>query len=140
MTDWARGGPTWSINRFVAREVREQMRDNPLARRARYRWPLRLLRRLFSVRGYRGFLALYLLVDLTAVALEAGWQRLAPAAYPSWASGSGANDLLRDVPGFLIGAQVSLVGVHQFYVWPGAAGRPDSFTRSDIHAGNMGES
>lgn len=111
MTDWARGGPTWSINRFVAREVREQMRENPLARRARYRWPLRLLRSMFSVRGFWGFLALYLLVDLIAVALEAVWQCLAPGAYPAWASGSGANDLLKDVPGFLIGAQVSLVGV-----------------------------
>lgn len=111
MTDWARGGPTWSINRFVAREVCEQMRNNPLARRARYRWPLRLLRRMLSVRSFWGFLALYLLIDVTAVALEVAWQWLAPGVYPSWASGSVANDLLKDVPGFLISAQVSLVGV-----------------------------
>lgn len=111
MTNWARGGPTWSINRFVAREVREQMRENPLARRARYRWPLRLMRRLFSVRAFWGFIALYLLVDLAAVGIEVAWQWLAPGAYPDWASGSGANELLKDVPGFLIGAQVSLVGV-----------------------------
>ena len=111
MTNWARGGPTWSINRFVAREVRGQMRENPLARRARYRWPLRLLRRLFSVRTFWRFIALYLLVDLAAVGIEVAWQWLTPGVYPDWASGPGANELLKDVPGFLIGAQVSLVGV-----------------------------
>ena len=111
MTDWARGGPTWSINRFVAREVREQMRDNPLARRARYRLHLRLLRGLFSVRSCWRFIALYLLVDLAAVSFEAAWHKFVVGIYPAWASGPAANALLKDVPGFLIGAQVSLVGV-----------------------------
>lgn len=111
MTDWTRGGPTWSINRFVVREVREQMRDNPLARRARYRWPLRLLRCLFSVRSFWRFIVLYLFVDLAAVGLETASHRLGIGTNPAWASGSAANNLLREVPGFLIGAQVSLVGV-----------------------------
>jgi len=111
MTDWARGGPTWSINRFAWREVRDQMRDNPLARRARYRWPVRLLRLLISAHSFWRFIALYLVIDLVAVGAEAMSHRLTVATLPKWASGQAAKDLLKDVPGFLIGAQVSLVGV-----------------------------
>ena len=36
MIDWRRGGWTGSLSRWVRREVDEQLRDNPVARRVRY--------------------------------------------------------------------------------------------------------
>jgi hypothetical protein len=85
MIDWRRGGWTGSLNRWVRREVREQLRDNVAARRARYGLAHRAFRRFFSIGR---FVALYLIIDIAIVAAEAltawhvpGWLSLpSPAA------------------------------------------------------------
>jgi len=111
MTDWTRGGLTGSLNRWVAKEVREQLRSNSLARRARYSWPLRAARWAFSAGSFWKFLALYFLVDLLMINVEAFWHGLASASIPTFANSAAASELMKNVPGYLIGAQIGLLSV-----------------------------
>lgn len=111
MTDWGRGGPTGSLNRWVRKEVREQLRSNPLARRARYSLPIRSMRVFFSVGTFWRFLSRYLLLDLAFLNIEGFWQIWAPFTFPSVASGDVAAEALRSIPSYLIGAQVGILSV-----------------------------
>lgn len=111
MTDWGRGGPTGSLNRWVRKEVREQLKSNPLARRARYGWPLRVARWAFSAGTFWRFVALYLLLDLAMINIEGFWHALAPATIPAIANSPAAAELLKSVPSYLIGAQIGLLSV-----------------------------
>lgn len=108
---WGPGGPTDSVNRFVAHEVRRQLAGNPVARRARYPAGHRLLRSLMGA-PFSLFLARYLIVDLAALNVEA-WSRLfAPgAAAMSAARAAQVVDVVKTVPSYLLGAQIGLLGV-----------------------------
>jgi hypothetical protein len=114
--DWKRGGWTGSVNRFVRREVREQLRDNPAARRARYAISYRVLRWFLSARTFGRFIALYLVIDLVFVETEALTAWLLPGWLSNWTipgSGSAAEveTLLQNISSYLISTQVGLIGV-----------------------------
>ena len=113
---WNRGGWTGSLNRWVDREVREQMRDNPAARRARYPLAHRLLRAFFSVGTFGRFVAIYLAIDVSVIVTEAFLAWFAPQWLPAW-SASGfppATDiktLITNVTSYFVTAQVGVLGV-----------------------------
>jgi hypothetical protein len=116
MIDWQRGGWTGSLNRWVRREVREQLSDNRAARRVRYSLVHRALRRFFSIGTFGNFAGLYLLVALAFVAAEALSAWLVPDWLPVWtASGSAPNpdikSLLLNVSSYLVSTQVGMLGV-----------------------------
>lgn len=107
---WGPGGPTDSVNRFVAHELRRQLAGNPVARRARYRAGHRLLRKLMGA-PFGIFLARYLIIDLAVLNVEA-WSRIvAPAAATSAAATAQIVDVVKTVPSYLLGAQIGLLGV-----------------------------
>lgn len=108
---WGPGGPTDSVNRFVAHEVRRQLAGNPVARRARYPADHRLLRSLMRA-PFSLFLARYLIVDLAALNVEA-WSRIVVpgAAAMSAARAAQIVDVVKTVPSYLLGAQIGLLGV-----------------------------
>lgn len=116
MIDWRHGGWTGSLNRWVRREVREQLRENPAAHRVRYGFAHRLLRRLFGFGTFWRFISAYMIINVTVVAAEAISVWLVPDWLPSWsATGqSPATDLkalMLNVSGYLLGAQIGLLGV-----------------------------
>lgn len=108
---WGPGGPTDSVNRFVAHEVRRQLAGNLVARRARYPAGHRLLRRLMGA-SFSIFLARYLIVDLAALNAEA-WSRIvAPGATTTSATRTTQIiDVVKTVPSYLLGAQIGLLGM-----------------------------
>ncbi|WP_066653452.1 MULTISPECIES: hypothetical protein [Sphingomonas] len=108
---WGPGGPTDSVNRFVAHEVRRQLAGNPVARRARYPAGHRLLRSLMGA-PFSLFLARYLIVDLAVLNVEAWSQIVAPdAAVVSTARAAQIVDIVKTVPSYLLGAQIGLLGI-----------------------------
>ena len=116
MIDWRRGGWTGSVNRWVRREVTEQLRGNPVARRVRYGLAHRALRRFFGSGTFGRFIIAYMAVNVAVVAAEALSAWLVPTWLPAWsASGSApATDikaLMLNVSSYLLGAQVGLLGV-----------------------------
>jgi hypothetical protein len=111
MTDWRRGGVLGSLNVWVRREIAEHQRENPLARRARYPRSLRILRSIFSAKTFGTFLAAYFLLDLCALCLEAWAPQLLAEPMPRWVTSPAATELLKSVPSYLLGAQVSIFGV-----------------------------
>ncbi len=108
---WGPGGPTDSISKFVAHEVRRQLAGNPVARRARYPAGHRLLHSIMGA-PFGLFLARYLIIDLAVLNVEA-WSRIvAPgAAVMSAARAVQIEDLVKTVPSYLLGAQIGLLGV-----------------------------
>lgn len=105
-----------SVNRWVRREVREQLRANPMARRARYSWAHRVVRGFFSIGTFARFVALYLTINILLVTAEA----LLPIFLPQWLSGvasglppptTDTKSLILNVSSYLIGAQVGMLGV-----------------------------
>ena len=116
MIDWRRGGWTGSIDRWVRREVTEQLRENPIARRARYGLAHRALGRFFGSGAFGRFIAVYAAVNLAAVLAEALSAWLIPAWLPLWsASGSAPlselKTLILYVSSYLLGAQIGMLGV-----------------------------
>ena len=116
MIDWRRGGPTGSLNAWVRREVRVQLRSNPAARAARYTWPHRLLRGFFSIATFARFMGLYVCLCLLVVAAEMlavrfGEQEVAQWLPPFPWPVSDPGALLLNISGYLIGAQVGLLSV-----------------------------
>src|SRR4051794_32140193 len=93
MINWRRGGWTGSLNKWVRREVREQLRDNPIARRARLPATHRALRGFFSIGHFSRFLLIYLGLEILILAAEtvASWR--VPAWLPEWTA-SGPPPLL----------------------------------------------
>lgn len=113
MIDWRHGGWTGSIDRWVAREVRDQLRGSPAVRRARYGWTHRALRRLLVPGSIARFLAAYLVVDLLLVAAEALVAATVPGWLPSWSTQSAVPDIkptILYVSSYFIGAQVGILG------------------------------
>lgn len=116
MIDWRRGGWTGSIDRWVRREVTEQLRKNPVARRAQYGLAHRALRRFLGSGAFGRFIVIYAVVNLATVLAEALSAWLIPAWLPLWsAPGSGAlselKTLILYVSGYLLGAQIGMLGV-----------------------------
>src|SRR4051794_9440404 len=114
MIDWRRGGWTGSLNAWVRREVREHMRDNAVARQARYSVPQRLLRLIFANRTVGKFIAIYVVVELLAVVTEFAAVRYFPFVLPAWTLSTPGLDirtLLISVASHLISAQVGVLGV-----------------------------
>src|SRR5260370_38480059 len=115
MIGWQRGGWSGRLNRWVRREVREQLRDNLVARRARYGLVHRAFRHFFSIRTFGKFVGLYLIVDLAFLAVETLTVRYAPGWLPLWtASGSAPNpdikSLVLNVSSYLVSTQVGILG------------------------------
>lgn len=111
MTDWKRGGPSGSLNRWVRKEVVEQLRNNPVAKAARYNWSRRALRGIFAIGTFGRFVSLYLIVDLAMMVFEAFWPSFArPGLFP-WTSDPTAVEIVKTVPSYLIGAQVGILGM-----------------------------
>jgi len=111
MTEWNSGGVLWNLNRLVRKEVRDQLRANPVARRSRYSLSHRVLRSVFSIGTFWRFLGAYLLVDMAAINLEGWWHILAPNHFPGWPTAVSVFDLLKSVPSYLITAQVGVLSV-----------------------------
>lgn len=115
MINWRLGGWTGSLNRWVKREVRQQLRENPVARRMRLPILDRVLRSFFGIGTFRRFVTIYLVIDLLMVAAEFMVAWLAPALLPTWtASGPPGPDIkaiILNVSSYLIGAQVGVLGV-----------------------------
>ena len=116
MIDWRRGGWTGSVNRWVRREVTEQLRENAVACRVRYGLAHRAVRRFVGSGTFGRFILAYMAVNVALVAAEALSAWLVPASLPAWsASGSApATDikaLMLDVSSYLLGAQIGLLGV-----------------------------
>lgn len=116
MIEWQRGGWTGSLNRWVSREVREQLRNNPVAQRARPPKHRRTLRRFFSIGSFGRFVAIYFVIDVLVLTAELLIAWLVPGWLQRWtASGppitQGLESSLLSVSGYLIAAQVGLVMV-----------------------------
>ena len=108
---WGPGGPTDSVSRFAAHEVRRQLAGNPVARRARYPTGHRLLRSLMGA-SFSLFLARYVIVDLAVLNVEA-WSRIfAPGVVKMpTARAEYIVDIVRTVPSYLLGAQIGLLTI-----------------------------
>ena len=116
MIDWRRGGWTGSLNGWVRREVSEQLRGNPVARRVRYSVAQRTLRRFFGSGTFERFIGAYIIVNIAVISAEALSAWFVPEWLPSWSvSGSPpATDikaLMLNVSSYLLGAQIGLLGV-----------------------------
>ena len=116
MIDWRQGGWTGSIKRWVRKEVRKHLRDNPTARRVRYSLVYRVLRQFFHDRTFGRYVILYLIVDLVLAAAEAFFVTVSPQCLPAFtASGSTStaydNSLLVNASGYFIAAQVGVLSV-----------------------------
>lgn len=116
MVDWRRGGWTGSVNSWVRREVRQHLRDNIATRRSRYTLIHRIFRKFFAVRTFGRFISLYFLIDVAIAVSEILFVWLAPDYLPLWAASDASqyeqlNSLVSDVSGYLITAQVGVLGV-----------------------------
>lgn len=115
MIDWRLGGWTGSLNKWVRREVGEHMRTNSAARRCRYPLPLRLLRGFFSNHSFVQFIAIYTGVAIAMVMFELVIAHYPPTLLPEWTRsgppGANIKTLLVDIAGYLITAQVGVLGV-----------------------------
>ena len=114
MIDWREGGWTGSINRLVRNEVRVHRKKNSFLVRNRYKLHERLLRAFFSVETFFGFLALYLAATVTLAFIEIAAWSLCPswiAAFWSAAPNPRLESVLLNLSGYLITAQVGVLGV-----------------------------
>ena len=114
MIDWHRGGWTGSVNKIARRDVRQQLYENEAARRSRYGFFHRVIRRFFSVSKFGRFIGLYLILDAVAVVTEASFAKFAPSWALTWVSATGStdlNELLLSLSSYLITAQVGVLGV-----------------------------
>jgi hypothetical protein len=109
---WGPGGPTGSVNRLVAHEVRAQLHRNPIARRARYPLGQRILRSIMARATFATCLFLYLVLDLAMINVEGMTTLFAPdLANNSKPAAAQATDIIKSVPSYLLGAQIGLLGV-----------------------------
>lgn len=115
MIDWHQGGWTGSLKKWVRNEIRQQCRDNLAVRRRRYSWSLRVLRCALAQRSFGRFLAIYATLTFAMLLLELVVPRYWPEVIPAWTrSGPPGTDikaLLNTLAGYLITAQVGVLGV-----------------------------
>ncbi len=114
--DWRKGGWSGSLDIQARRNASAQARAHPKLHLVRYGAAEHLMRGLFSIRTFGGFIGLYLLINLLFGALEVFSVHLAP----SWLPEPGSSDpevavelegLMLNVSSYLLGAQIGLLGV-----------------------------
>ncbi len=116
MIDWKRGGLCGSIRKLVRREVRAHLRDNPDARRVRYSFLHRIVRRFFNIRNFTSFVFAYVLIDLVFVVAEALFEAFVPSYLSPWSAldtlpSTKLETLLLSVSGYFLAAQAGALGV-----------------------------
>ena len=99
-----------SLRKRVRREIREHLRENRAIRRARYSLFQRTARYFIVGRSLPAFLAAYLLLDLALVGAEIVFNLHFPQLLSGWTPPD-TKSLLKDLTGYLIAAQVGLLGV-----------------------------
>ena len=116
MIEWKRGGPAGSILKIARREVRAHLRDNPDARRVRYSFLHRIVRRFFNIRNFTSFVCVYVLIDLVFVGAEALFEAFAPSSLSPWSAldtlpSTKLDTLLLSVSGYFLAAQAGALGI-----------------------------
>lgn len=112
MLDWSRGSWTGSINKWVEREVRESLHENPVARRSRYNTFHRILGRFLSIGTFGRFVASYMAINVAMLLSEVAMPLTVPDWLPNWTPPSTElKTLLLNLSSYLIGAQVGALGV-----------------------------
>ena len=112
--NWKQGGWTGSLTRFARREVRDQLRNNQAAQKARYGYLHRLLRAFFRVRTFGRFIGLYFIFDLTLIAFQSLFANFTSVNSQRWLElrqPLGSSEILLSISSYLIGAQVGVLGV-----------------------------
>ncbi|SNT76809.1 hypothetical protein SAMN05444959_1298 [Paracoccus seriniphilus] len=92
----------------------DHLRKNSVARRSRYRFAHRFLRRFFSIGTFGRFVGLYIFLDVALVVTEGSMAKFAPEFLSNWpvaTSASAIKESLRSIASYLIAAQVGVLGV-----------------------------
>ena len=110
MSEVAGKGWLGSIRTRVAAEVREQSAENSAMRAARYSLPQRILRAVLDGHSFSYFLVGYAAIDVVVVLAECGFGLYQPNLSQTWTNDS-MKGLLKDAAGFLITAQIGILGV-----------------------------
>ncbi len=107
MVDTLGKGFLGSLRRRVIHEVRLHQHDNVIVQRARYPFATRWLRAVLADRAFHSFLFAYLAIDLALTVAEVFFPE---TRLPPW-TGDAMKGLLKDSAGYLITAQVGILGV-----------------------------
>lgn len=102
-------GPFHSLRRRVMAEIAELQQRNPELRRARYSWAKRVLKALLGNRSVGTMFGAYVVVAILLVGAQAAVAYWKPALLRT--AGSGALDGLRDIGSYLLGGQLTVLGV-----------------------------
>ena len=92
-------------------EIREHYRENSAARRARYSDAMRTLHLLYDNRSFGYYIGLYACFAVIVAQVEVAFAYYALRLPASWAADTNLNSTLGAVTGFLISAQVGVLGV-----------------------------
>ena len=116
MINWKRGGLVGSIRKLARREVRALLRNNPAAKRVRYSFLHRVIRRFFSIRSFASFVCVYVLIDLVFLAAEALFEAFIPSFLSPWTAletlpSTRLDTLLLSLSGYFLAAQAGALGV-----------------------------
>lgn len=111
MIDWKLGGRTGSLNRYVRREIQEHFRQNAVARRCRYSLTMRLLHRIFDEASFSRFICMYFGIVIVVGIVEIILSTYNPLLLLQWTAKSDIKPFLANVAGYLIAAQVGVLGV-----------------------------
>lgn len=99
-----------SLRRRVRREIKAHMRENRAIRGARYSLFQRTVRALIVGRSLGTFLIFYLLLDLGVAGAEVIFNLHFQHYLPGWSSPE-IKSALKDIAGYLIAAQVGILGI-----------------------------
>lgn len=114
--DWSGGGWSGSLDVLARRNAKSQAQAHPKMHLVRYGAAEQIMRRLFSIRTFGGFIGLYLIINLIFGALEV----FSVHFTPFWLPDPGSSDpevaieleaLMLNVSSYLLGAQIGLLGV-----------------------------
>jgi hypothetical protein len=106
MTELGRGS-LGSLRRRVEHEIWRHKRDNPIMRRTRYPLAAQLLRLFLTNHSFSRFVAVYTTVAVSLAVAEA---LIPQTLLPGWTEDS-IKGFLKDAAGYLITAQVGILGV-----------------------------
>ncbi len=114
MINWKDGGWTGSLNRLARKEVRNQIRSNPTARRSRYSASLKFLLGFFSIGTFGRYIKYYIAVYLGFVISEVAISLYFPHWLPGISKAIWSRELSQQLSGLsshFITAQVGVLGV-----------------------------
>lgn len=114
MINWKDGGWTGSLNRLARKEVRNQIRSNPTARRSRYTASLKFLLGFFSIGTFGQYIKYYIAVYLGFVISEVAISLYFPQLLPEVSRAIWSRELSERLSGLsshFITAQVGVLGV-----------------------------